>query len=254
VAATAAAAPPHVVPTEVAKERSHAAGGPVELDIYVQDVAGLATILQAAPLPGGDHFRYRAHQYPQVVATGDRSWLEATFVIDHDETDVARLHAEWIGGADTPPTRAGLVEFVSGRMRGSLNRGFDVASVVARRLEGDCTEYAVLTASLARRAGLPARVANGVALIQGPDGPTGMGHAWTEILEDGRWVVADAALLGFPGEVTYLPYGVMEDEGPGYMGELASQYPRWIRKIVVLGNEAGAGAHSPDGGSKHEYR
>ncbi len=252
VAATAAAAPPYAIPTELAADRTRVAGGPVELDIYVQDAAGLAAVLQVAPPPAGlDHFRYRADQYPQVSTSSERSWLEATFVVDHDEADVARLHAEWVESTDAPRTRAGLVEFVAGRMRGSIGRGFDVASVVARRLEGDCTEYAVLTASLARRAGLPARVAEGVALIEGPDGPSGMGHAWAEILEDGRWAVADAALVGLPGQVTYLPYGVLEDEGPGYMVELVSRTPRWIRKIVVLGEDAGT--RSPASGAELEH-
>ncbi|MCK7474136.1 MAG: hypothetical protein MZV49_12775 [Rhodopseudomonas palustris] len=144
------------------------AGGPVGLDIYVQDAAGLAAVLQVAPPPAGlDHFRYRADQYPQVGTSSERSWLEATFVVDHDEADVARLHAEWVESTDAPRTRAGLVEFVAGRMRGSIGRGFDVASVVARRLEGDCTpEYAVLTASLPDAPACAARVAEGVALIE----------------------------------------------------------------------------------------
>lgn len=223
------------------------------MDIYVQDVAGLAAVLQIAPPPPpvGDHFRYRPHQYPQVVATRDRSWLESTFVVDHDENDVARLYAEWVSGSDAPLTLVGLVSFVASRMRASHGRSFDVASVVARRLEGDCTEYAVLTASLARRAGLPSRVAEGVALIDGPDGPSAMGHAWAEILEDDRWIVADAALLELPNPAIYIPYGVLEDEGPGYMVDLVSRSSRWIRKIVLLGGEAGA--HSPGGGAEVEH-
>jgi hypothetical protein len=252
LAAGTAAAPLHVIPTELANGRTGVAGEALEMDIYVQDVAGLAAVLQVTPPPppDGDHFRYRAHQYPQVVATRDRSWLESTFVVDHDESDVARLYAEWANGSDAPQTVAGLVAFVAGRMRASHDRGFDVASVVARRLEGDCTEYAVLTASLARRAGLPARVAEGVALIDGPDGPWAAGHAWAEILQDDRWIVADAALLALPKPAIYIPYGVLEDEGPGYSIELVSRGSRWIRKIVVFGNEADA--HSPGGGPEVE--
>lgn len=253
MAAGAAADPPFIVPTELANGRTDVAGDAFEMDIYVQDVAGLAAVLQVAPppAPDGDHFRYRPHQYPQVVASLDRSWLESTFVVDHDENDVARLYLEWTSGSDAPQTLAGLVSFVAGRMRTSHGRGFDVASVVARRLEGDCTEYAVLTASLARRAGLPARVAQGVALIDGPDGPMAAGHAWAEILEGDRWIVADAALRELPKPAIYIPYGVLEDEGPGYMVELAARSSRWIRKIVLHGNETGS--HSPGGDSELEH-
>ncbi|MCK7474135.1 MAG: hypothetical protein MZV49_12770 [Rhodopseudomonas palustris] len=63
--------------------------------------------------------------------------------------------------------------------------------------------------------------------------------------------MADAALVGLPGQVTYLPYGVLEDEGPGYMVELVSRTPRWIRKIVVLGEDAGT--RSPASGAELEH-
>ena len=232
-----AAVPLYVIPTESAPGATLGGPGPIELDIYVEDVAGLAALLAVTPSPaaGSDHFRYRAQEYPQIAASVDRSWLESTFVIDHDEPEVRQLFTQWASTGDGAGTRPGVVALVAATVRGSHGRAFDVASMVARRREGDCTEYAVLTAALARRAGLPARVVYGVALLHGPDRATGMGHAWTEILEDGRWVLADAALADHRVPVTYIPYGVMEDEGPGFAGARMRMTSRWIRRIVVVG-------------------
>lgn len=231
------AVPLYVIPTESAPGATLDGTGPIELDIYVDDVAGLAALLEVTPPPaaGSDHFRYRARGYPQIAAARERTWLESTFVIDHDEPEVRQLFAEWATTGNAARTRAGVVEFVAATVRGSHGRAFDVASMVARRREGDCTEYAVLTTALARRAGLPARVVYGVALLHGPDQPAGMGHAWTEILEDGRWVLADAALADNAVPVTYIPYGVMEDEGTGFAGARMRLTSRWIRRIVVVG-------------------
>ena len=58
-AGAAADPPPFVIPTELANGRTGVAGERLEMDIYVQDVAGLAAVLQVAPppAPDGDHFR-----------------------------------------------------------------------------------------------------------------------------------------------------------------------------------------------------
>lgn len=253
VAAADASPPIYVIPTELAPGASAGTGGPVEVELYVQDAVGLAAVLQVTPAPaaGSDRLRYRALQYPQLASARDRSWLESTFVVDHDEPAVRSLYSEWTASADAALTRAGVVAFVSTAVRPALDRGFDVASTVARLRHGDCTEFAVLTAALARRAGLPARVADGVALVHGPDGPAGMGHAWTEILEDGRWIVADAALATLAVPVTYIPYGIMEDEGSGFALSRMQTASLWIRRIVVHGGDPGS--HSPARGAELEH-
>lgn len=242
-----------VIPTEQSPAAAVATGGPLEMDIYVQDVAGLAELLHVSPPPpaGSDHFRYRAVRYPQIEVARDRSWLESTFVVDHDEPAVRSLYEQWMTAVNPARTPAGVIGFVSATVRPSLERGFDVASMVARQRRGDCTEYAVLTAALARRAGLPARVAFGVALLHGPDGPAGMGHAWTEILDGGRWAVADAALAESTIPVTYIPYGILEDEGPGFGGLRGQMVSRWIRRIVVVGGDPGG--QSPARGAELEH-
>jgi hypothetical protein len=70
------------------------------------------------------------------------------------------------------------------------------AAEVAKTREGDCTEYAVLLAAMARAAGLPSRVAIGLVYLDRDDEPRhafGL-HMWTEIYVKDRWIPMDATL------------------------------------------------------------
>jgi transglutaminase-like putative cysteine protease len=66
------------------------------------------------------------------------------------------------------------------------------AAEVAKSLEGDCTEHAMLLAALCRVRKIPARVAVGVVYY-----PAGAGfayHMWTEVWVKDRWIPLDATL------------------------------------------------------------
>jgi len=56
---------------------------------------------------------------------------------------------------------------------------------------GDCTEYSQLFVTLARAAGLPAREVSGFVYSGDDHAPTLGGHAWVEVLIDGRWTGMD---------------------------------------------------------------
>jgi hypothetical protein len=64
------------------------------------------------------------------------------------------------------------------------------AAEVARSLQGDCTEHAVLLAALARARGIPARAALGLVYSNGYFAF----HMWTEVYVAHRWVPLDATL------------------------------------------------------------
>jgi transglutaminase-like putative cysteine protease len=71
-----------------------------------------------------------------------------------------------------------------------LSQGFATAADVAESLSGDCTEYGVLLAGLARARGIPARVAVGLVYTS-----QGFGfHLWTEVWIGDRWIPLDATL------------------------------------------------------------
>ncbi|MEM8949621.1 MAG: transglutaminase domain-containing protein [Pseudomonadota bacterium] len=56
---------------------------------------------------------------------------------------------------------------------------------------GDCTEHSQLFVTLARAAGLPAREVSGFVYGGNDRTPSLGGHAWVEVLIDGRWIGMD---------------------------------------------------------------
>lgn len=79
-----------------------------------------------------------------------------------------------------------------------LTLGFASAKETFQRRQGDCTEHAVLLASLLRSLGIPSRVAIGLIYLPNQDSELGkfVFHMWTEAYigsrEQGDWVPLDA--------------------------------------------------------------
>ena len=225
--------PLFVIPTESAPV-AVAAGASLRVLLTASEPAKLADKLGVRAQAGATSFEYTIGAYPQIAGSADRTWLEATFVIDYDQPEFAPLKTE-MTDLGPKPTRAQIVEFVNRTVDENTPRGWDLASIVAKRRQGDCSEHAVLTAAIARLYGIPARVTVGIALLSDGKGFAAYGHAWAEMQEAGTWVVADAAMLEQAANVRYIPMGLMEDEGMGYVMSLAGLSNQWIQKVAVLG-------------------
>lgn len=187
----------------------------------------------AAQLGADNRVTVNVGHYIAAVSAVQGDWLAPTFVIDFNDAPVPELSAK-MRAAHPQPRPADVVAFVGATVTGSHDRGFDMASRVASNRRGDCTEFAVLTAALARSAGLPARVVLGVALMADKDKLGAYGHAWAEIDGGNGWHVADAALAPKGVNVRYLALGLLEDEGPGYMMSVARPMSAWVRRVSVL--------------------
>ena len=77
---------------------------------------------------------------------------------------------------------------------------------VLRSLQGDCNEHTALYVSLARAAGIPARIAAGVVYAEPGDGTGAVFyHAWPEVYLGGQtpWVPIDPTLNTFPADATH---------------------------------------------------
>jgi transglutaminase-like putative cysteine protease len=79
-------------------------------------------------------------------------------------------------------------------MKGTNHEALAPADQVARNLEGDCTEFAMLTAAMCRAAGVPSRTAMGLIYADVRGMPAFSFHMWTEVAIDNRWVPIDATL------------------------------------------------------------
>jgi hypothetical protein len=130
-------------------------------------------------------------------------YLKSCFFITSDDPLVRQHAREAIGRAQDPWERAKRIErWVHQRMENkNFSEAFAPASHVAKTLEGDCTEHAMLAAAMCRAAGIPARAAVGLIYVDHrTKGPVMGFHMWTEVHVRGRWVPIDATLgRGFVG-------------------------------------------------------
>jgi transglutaminase-like putative cysteine protease len=166
------------------------------------------------------------------------SFLASTFLVDHEEPAVRALRERLIEQRGARPTPQDLIEFVRQTIdHHVLGRGWDAASRVAATHTGDCTEHAVLLAALARSVGRPARVVVGAVLVTDGGRFATLGHAWNELYDGERWHTADAAIAPGAAPLGYLPFGVLDDEGPGHMLAVVHlSATTWVRRVEILGN------------------
>jgi transglutaminase-like putative cysteine protease len=201
--------------------------GTVEIDARItgQKFAEL-TARRAAHYVGPGRFLATVATYPKSRDAVKKTYLACTFLVDCDEEAVktaARTAETELGGAKGVDALTGWVaRYITKK---TFSRDFDLASVVAARREGDCTEHAVLLTALIRARKIPARVVTGLALLAGYGKVFAVGHAWVEWYDGKHWLPADAALSpeelakiagGDKITVSYLPVRIIEREDAGY--------------------------------------
>lgn len=229
------------IPVELATQRNTSpevtSSSDLRVRVYAADAAGLARLLgqpegqdgaagyvELTLLPG---------THPDLGSPANPA--AASFIVDFDDPAVVRLSQQLLGEPGRPPIGgAQIVAFVAKLMRSEFAANADLASEVARSLQGDCTEHSLLTAALARSTKISARIVHGAALVHTDGRWQAYGHAWVQTHEAGRWIVRDSALAGWPGPVYYVPALVIVDEGPGYKLGLMQSVGRLPSRIEIL--------------------
>lgn len=132
----------------------------------------------------------------EKAAFPDREFLDGNTFLDSDDARVRSLAAAIVKKEADPWKKAQLLEkWVHDNMKLSSAVGFPSASQVAKDLEGDCRQHAVLLAALCRAVGIPSRTAIGLIYVREPGRSPFFGfHMWTEVWVRGRWVGLDAIL------------------------------------------------------------
>ncbi|HKO16756.1 MAG TPA: transglutaminase-like domain-containing protein [Gemmatimonadaceae bacterium] len=137
--------------------------------------------------------------------SGRRSpFTRAEPLIESDAPEIRQLAARIVGGEQDPLTAAQLINrWVHDSLRKKVTLGIPDALRVLHARAGDCNEHTQLYVALARAAGLPARVAAGVAFVDGKF----YYHAWPEVLL-GSWVAVDPTFGQFPADAAHLRFTV----------------------------------------------
>lgn len=124
----------------------------------------------------------------------DPVFLKPTRFLDCEDPDVAG-HASKAAGDRTDPAEIAVAmeKYVHTAMTDkNFSTGLATATEVARDLQGDCTEHAVLLAAMLRAKEIPSRVA--VGLVYSDRHSAFAGHMWTEAYLNGQWVPLDATM------------------------------------------------------------
>lgn len=123
-------------------------------------------------------------------------FLKSGYFINSADARVREYARQAVGIETDPWRKAKLIErWVHDHMHPrNVTEAFAPADRVARTLEGDCTEYAMLTAATCRATGVPSRVAIGLLYVEGTRGPVFGYHAWVEVWVQGQWMPIDATL------------------------------------------------------------
>jgi hypothetical protein len=152
--------------------------------------AVIVTVKPAAA-PAGAKLPYNGNEPAALDA------LKPTRYIQSDDERIIELARKAIGETKDAADAAKKIEaFVADYIEDkNLSIGYASAVEVAASRQGDCTEFAVLTAAMCRAVGIPARVATGLAYIKDYGGFKDIfgGHAWVEAYIGGKWVGLDAA-------------------------------------------------------------
>lgn len=130
-----------------------------------------------------------------------KEFRESSYYINSADDKVKELARKAVGAETDAWVKVVRIEkWVYKNMRVTQHEALATADHVARTLEGDCTECAMLTAAMCRAEGIPSRTAIGLIYADVKTGPVFGFHMWTEVYIGGRWIALDATLgRGFVG-------------------------------------------------------
>lgn len=178
--------------------RLRPAGGEVSLAIPSSDNQSVRNIedgkviviVNPAAAAGGAKFPYEGDDNDILEA------MKPTRFLQSDSSDVIKLAKRAVGdtkdaAAVVRKIEAFVNEYIANR---SLSVGYASAAEVAASKQGDCSEFAVLTAAMCRAAGIPARVVFGLVYAENFLGRKNMFgcHAWTEAYVGDKWIGLDS--------------------------------------------------------------
>lgn len=255
-----------VIPLTLSENVSLPFGNEILLDIKVYDPDLVISVLgqwRGIEVAGHHNNVLRLSISENVTAVVDdqpphSQYLANTFVIDYEEASVKEVTSAFLSdygkgvkkeyegiSASVQETKvqsysaevgAKIEAFIANYItEPSYIHSFSFASTVAKSKSGDCTEYAVLSAAVARALTIPARVVVGTVIVEDNSNVEAIGHAWNEFWLDGNWRRIDAAMYGAESINTfYLPSHILSNEGPGYALNLSKAVLNSPESITIV--------------------
>lgn len=204
------ATPPPTTPIDLAKISSIGTDVPIEDADHLSDLRLEVIGHDMSKVPSDDHQTTRKNMDGWIVdvhppmlsvtpgltiseANAEQSrWTKPSMDLPSDTPEFAALARKIVGNRKrVRDASLAIRKYVHATMH--PNAGIGVvrnASEVLATKEGVCRDYAVLTATLLRAAGIPARVASGLEAFRGRF----YYHAWAEAWDGKRWIGIDSTV------------------------------------------------------------
>ncbi|MFB3891595.1 MAG: transglutaminase family protein [Phycisphaerae bacterium] len=169
-------------------------------------------------LPKGQTIPYAGQDKALLAATQQARYLQC------EDKKVQELTREALGDTKDAAVAAKKLEWFVRRYitAKDLSAPYDSAAQVAQTQRGDCKGHAALLAAMCRAAGIPAKVAWGIAYRPsiGDRQHVLGGHAWVTARIGGKWVDLDAALDGF--DAGHIALGAGDGDPIGFFDVLST--------------------------------
>ena len=158
-------------------------------------------------------------------------YLQSSITVQSSHPSILRTSQEIVAGSVVPEERvARLVQWLNENVEKAPLDVFSALDVLETR-KAECQGHAYLYAALARAAGIPTRVVNGLAYSEDLKGF--LYHSWAESLVGSRWIAVDPTFGQAVADATHIK--LLEGESPADLVPLLD----WVgqTKIRVLGVE-----------------
>ena len=162
---------------------------------------------------------------PRQASVGKAAdeYLESSQYLQRDDELIQKHANRAAGDAIDPGEIAARMEtYVREKLtKKNFSTAMASAAEVARNLEGDCTEHAVLLAAMLRAKGIPSRIV--VGLVYADRLFAFGGHMWTEANLNDQWIPLDATLGngGIGAAHIKLADSALSDDGPAALSGFA---------------------------------
>ena len=158
---------------------------------------------------------------PAKVGKVSDEYLESSQYLQRDD-ELIQKHANRAAGDATDPGEIAqrMEMYVREKLtKKNFSTAMASAAEVAKNLEGDCTEHAVLLAAMLRAKGIPSRIV--VGLVYADRLFAFGGHMWTEANLNDQWIPLDATLGNGGIGAAHIKLGdsALSDDGPAALSE-----------------------------------
>jgi transglutaminase superfamily protein len=152
-------------------------------------------------------------------------YLRSSVTVQSDDPSIRRLAAEIVGGSAATEERiARILRWLEHNVEKAPLDVFSALDVLRQR-KAECQGHAYLYTALARAAGIPTRVVNG--LVYSEEQQAFLYHSWTESRVDARWQAVDPTFGQLRADATHIK--LVEGENLAELMPLTD----WVGKVKI---------------------